>query len=425
MQSITHICTCGKEYKLFQSYKRHINKRKCNQNLEDFPLEQPIQEHQTPTQGLENTNTNPDDNIYTQMVNKVLTEEEYKSLDTSPESNKSKSIANITCIYCNKLYSKHNIKRHQSVHCKHRYKQISQYKQLVKAGVRNIPEDAIEIIELYNKIMDTQPSLLMNIHSRQSTNPGTGQLVNLQTTGQNPGQIQLDANTQNQLVQQLQSHIPPAGINNINIHNTQNIQNIQNIQNNNSVVQNNNVVQQNINVIINPICRENLSHITPERQKYIILQRKKSIKALIDSIYENLDNHNIFISDRKGKKVKYLDVRHGINNGDAEDIIGDIAMAHLGHLDDYIETHKKDVPEHRKNDLKYLEAFLVDENNNPKVIKQVMDKIECIHNTSKMLLDRYEKMKVDKFITSKTDAPAIVPPQLEQQQPQTDLLIES
>jgi len=423
MQSITHICTCGKEYKTFHGYKNHHMKRKCNQNLDDFPLKQPNPVQQAPIQGLENTNTNPEDNIYTQMVNKVLTEEEYKSLDTSPESNKSKSIANITCIYCNKLYSKHNIKRHQSVHCKHRYKQISQYKLLVKAGVRNIPEDAIEIIELYNKIMDTQPSILMNIHARQPANPTTEQLVNLQTTGQNPGQIQLDTNTQNQLVQQLQSHLPPAGINNINIHNTQNIQNIQNNINNN--VQNNNVVQQNINVIINPICRENLSHITPERQKYIILQRKKSIKILIDSIYENLDNHNIFISDRKGKKVKYLDDRHGINNGDAEDIIGDIAMAHLGHLDDYIETHKKDVPEHRKNDLKYLEAFLVDENNNPKVIKQVMDKIECIHNTSKMLLDRYEKMKVDKFITSKTDVPAVVPPQLEQQQSQTELLIDS
>jgi hypothetical protein len=159
---------------------------------------------------------------------------------------------------------------------------------------------------------------------------------------------------------------------------------------------------------MNPACHESVKHITPERKKYIILQRKTSFKALIDSVYEDLANHNVYILDRKGEQVKYLDKEHGVNNGGSNNIIGNIAMAmadwlhpslaHLGHLDDFIETHKKDIPEHSKNDLNFLEEFLINENNNPEVIKQLNDKVVSLANSSKTLLDKYEKNKVTEFI---------------------------
>ena len=66
---------------------------------------------------------------------------------------------------------------------------------------------------------------------------------------------------------------------------------------------------------------------------YIILQRLHAYKAFLDSVYETPANHNICISDRKGEQVKYLDAEHGINNGSSKNIIGDIAMAHLGQID--------------------------------------------------------------------------------------------
>lgn len=127
---------------------------------------------------------------------------------------------------------------------------------------------------------------------------------------------------------------------------------------------------------------------------YIILQRLHSFKALIDSVYEVPANHNIHISDRKGEKVRFLDKEHGINNGTARNIIGDVAMVYLGHLDNFIEKHKANIPEHRKDDLKFLEAFLIDEQNNPIVISMLNDKVASLSGSSKILLDRYQKQKV-------------------------------
>ena len=75
-------------------------------------------------------------------------------------------------------------------------------------------------------------------------------------------------------------------------------------------------------------------------------------------------------------------------------------MAHLGHLDNFIETHKNKVPEHRKNDLKFLEAFLINENNNTDVIKQLNDKVVSLSGSAKILLDKYQKQKVIEYINS-------------------------
>ena len=196
-------------------------------------------------------------------------------------------------------------------------------------------------------------------------------------------------------------------INNITNNNNNITNNVSNVQN----VNNNNITQQNINVFINPIYHESIAHISPERQMYIILQRLNSFKALIDSVYENPANHNIYISDRKGEQVKFLDPQHGVNNDEAENIIGNVAMmradwlrpslTHLGHLDNFIETHKQNVPEHRKNDLEFIKAYTLDENNNQKVIKQMTDKVESMHNSAKMLIEKYEKLKMAEFITMK------------------------
>ncbi len=399
MQPTRHICSCGNEYKQFHGLKKHLLKSKCNlktQESEPEPDESAAESAVgTPVTTPKKPNIQIDKSTIDYSAIPVLTDEERQRLDITPPSSKPVINKKRKCIYCTKEFTKHNIKRHEDVYCKHRYKRLAQYKHLVRAGVQNIPCDTIEIMELYDKLLITQPDVLMNTNI--ATSHGIERQSNSNPDGSNTNSQQLstiDSNTKNQITSQLQNQLPIAGINNINVNNqTNNIQNINNIQNNN-------IVNQNINIIINPVCKEDLTHITPERQLFIILQRKQAIKAFYDTIYENMANHNIIIQDRQGEKVKYLDGQHGINNGEAKDVIGDIAMAHIGHLDGFIETHKNDVPEHRKNDLQYLEDYLLDEHNNPKVIKQLIEKIECIHNTSKTLLEKYEKMKVEHFLNS-------------------------
>ena len=294
------------------------------------------------------------------------------------------------CKYCNKLYSKHNIKTHK-LKCKDKYKESPEYKLLVRASVNDIPGTYIEVRELFVKLNEDNPRLFNNLPPDESA------FEEFERGLPQRGRPRKDAvSSQSTLNTNTNS-------NNSNNSNNQKAfkrhTTINNITNNN--ITNNNITQNNINVFINPVCQESIAHITPERRLYIILQRLNSFKALIDSIYEAPANHNIYISDRKWKQVKFLDPQHGVNNGEAKNIIGDIAMTHLGHLDNFIETHKQDVPEHRKNDLDFIKAYTLDENNNPKVIKQMTDKVESMHNSSKMLIDKYEKILMAEFITMK------------------------
>jgi len=381
-------CPCGKEFKLFQSLKRHLEKHNCYQKKAQSaitPAEIAVPESQ-------NTNTQSISNSNEQLEFPELDEAELQRLNKTPESQITKKPAKSNCIYCEKSFLKHNIKRHQEVYCRHRYKRLPQYKHLVRIGIRNIPQDNIEILELYQKILDTQPDLFYSIQHYDI--PVAGEPESESSSYQ-----QLPISQQSQNIPGLPTLQQLKTVKHVSINN------IQNIQNNNQVIQQN--FQNNIHVHMNPACHESVRHITPERQKYIILQRKHAFKALIDSVYEDPANNNIYISDRKGEHVKYLDKEHGVNNGDAPNVIGDVAMMHLGHLDDFIEANKNDVPEHRQNDLKYLEAFLINENNNPAVIKQLTDKVLSMSNTSKLLLDRFQKQKVIDYINSLPEAPTL------------------
>jgi len=287
------------------------------------------------------------------------------------------------CNFCNKLYSKHNIKSHK-LKCKHKYKDSYQYKLLVRAGIPNIPESYIDVVELFNKLTTETPHIFTNLP------PSINQVDDITDELPRNGRPRKQKQPQTFIEQQINQEIGQQ-INNTTNNTTNNSNTTNNITNNN---------QQNINIFLNPICNESVAHITPERQMYIILQRLHAFKEFIDSVYEAPANHNICITDRKGEKVKYLDKEHGINNGSAKSIIGDIAMAHLGQIDNFIETHKDNIPEHRKPDLKFLEAFLLNENNNESVIKELNDKVSVLSGSSKILLDKYQKQMAIDYINS-------------------------
>jgi NurA-like 5'-3' nuclease len=181
--------------------------------------------------------------------------------------------------------------------------------------------------------------------------------------------------------------------NQITTNNVVNIGTVNNIQNINNITQN--IIQNNI-VVVQPILNEDLSHISIEDQKKIILLRKHAYKALIDKIYSNLKNHNVYFNDKPGKKkVIFLDKTLGICNGSSYDKLGDITMQHLLYLDNYIQIHKDNIPEHLKNDVKFLEDYLSNEVNNNDMIFQFFDKVDSFNSSAKSLLDTQCKQMVN------------------------------
>ena len=384
------ICACGKEFALFRYYKAHFLKHKCQLQTPQNQTNDLIHLGNQPEPTLENTNTNLVSNPnqvqettirdIPQIPSGIIA---YKSShpNTNPKEN---------CQFCNKLYSRHHIKTHK-LKCKDKYKECPEYKLLVRAGIEDIPETYIEVMVLFNKLMEENPRIFTNLPpDRTAFEEFEKGLPQRGRPRKNTLTVQ-PTNTINHNRNQYRKH---TTINNITNNNNNITNNVQNVQNNNNLTQN------NINVFINPVYHESLAHITPERRLYIILQRLNAFKALIDSIYDEPANHNIYISDRKGEQVKFRDLEHGINNGSSDDIIGNVAMSHLGHLDNLIETHKDEVPEHRKIDLEFIKAYTLDETNNTTLIKEMLNKVDAMHHSAKMLLDKYEKTKMEEFLNA-------------------------
>ena len=393
MPQTEHKCTCGQEFTRFRYYKEHIIKHKCRSSSTILPLMKSPSEPQiqlAPPQNSYATSQNPNMNSGNIISPELETSASQHTQLQDEQVAYNSTSANINpktqCVFCNKLYSKHNLNAHK-LRCKHKYKDCHEYKLLVRAGVTDIPETYIEVQELFCKLNERTPQLFINLP------PSITQVDDIESELPRNGrprkarqQVSEPNNIRNPISQVIKQQINNNTITNNTTNNNNNTTN--NITNNN----------QQINIFLNPVCNESTAHITPERQMYIILQRLHAYKAFIDSVYEIPANHNICISDRKGEQVKYLDEEHGINNGNAQNIIGNIAMAHLGQIDNFIETHKNNIPDHRQNDLKFLEAFLLNENNNESIIKQLNDKVTVLSGSSKILLDKYQKQKAIEYI---------------------------
>ena len=398
MPQTEHNCACGKQFAQFRSYSKHILKYKCHLKTSQIQPKTHQYQQQHDDLYLQNINTNLSN------IQNIESESTTKSITPISTNSIAYKISNtninpkIKCDYCEKLYSNHHIKTHK-LKCKHKYKETYEYKLLVRVNIQDIPENYAEIRELFCKLLNDNPQIFTdlppdkNAFEEFQTIPKTRGRPPKLNSNEDTAQL---TNTNKKIYKKHQAASIINNTNNIiNNHITNNTNNTNNITNNT-----NNIQQNNINFIINPIYNESIAHITSERQMFIILQRLHAFKALIDSVYETPANHNIYISDRKGEQVNYLDKEHGLNNGNAEDIIGNIAMTHLGHLDNLIEIHKNEVPEYRQNNLKFLEDLLLNEKNNPCVIKQLNEKISSLSGSSKILLDKYQKQKIIDYINS-------------------------
>ena len=389
------VCACGKTYKSFYNYKNHLVKRRCQPETPANPPDMPNPPQIPDEIILENTNTNQvsNPNQVQETTHRDIAHIQTEQLaPIAYKSSKTNINPKIKCDYCEKLYSNHHIKTHKQ-RCKHKYKETYEYKLLSRVGICDIPETYIEVRELYIKLLEDNPRIFNDLPPDRKA---FEEFERGLTQRGRPRKTRLDDNQDEELNIHKKIYKRHNTINNT-MNNTMNNNTTNNNTTNNTI---NNIQQNNINLFINPVYQESIAHITPERQMFIILQRLHAFKALIDSVYETPANHNIYISDRKGEQVNYIDREHGINNGSSQDIIGNIAMGHLGTLDNFIEANKQDVPQHRQNDLKFLEDLLLNEKNNPCVIKQLNDKITSLSGSAKILMDKYQKQKIIDYINS-------------------------
>ena len=172
-----------------------------------------------------------------------------------------------------------------------------------------------------------------------------------------------------------------------------------NILVNNGIIGSNNVINDNrqiINVAINCITQEAKDHLTEEAKVEIVGRIFTAFDCLLDHIYKDDRNKNIYYLGNGKKEVKYISETGEVNVGDADNIIGNIAMSHLNYLDELIDTHRDAVPKPYQKTIDQLINFHSTEDCNPGYIKKTGQKIMSFRDYAKAQVKRYEQEYIDK-----------------------------
>ena len=172
-----------------------------------------------------------------------------------------------------------------------------------------------------------------------------------------------------------------------------------NILVNNGIIGSNNVINDNrqiINVAINCITKEDKDHLTEEAKVEIVGRIFTAFDCLLDHIYKDDRNKNIYYLGNGKKEVKYISENGEVNVGDADNIIGNIAMSHLNYLDELIDTHRDAVPKPYQKTIDQLINFHSTEDCNPGYIKKTGQKIMSFRDYAKAQVKRYEQEYISK-----------------------------
>lgn len=172
-----------------------------------------------------------------------------------------------------------------------------------------------------------------------------------------------------------------------------------NILVNNGIIGSNNIINDNrqiINVAINCITKEGKDHLTEEAKVEIVGRIFTAFDCLLDHIYKDDRNKNIYYLGNGKKEVKYISENGEVNVGDADNIIGNIAMSHLNYLDELIDTHRDGVPKPYQKTIDQLINFHSTEDCNPGYIKKTGQKIMSFRDYAKAQVKKYEQDYIDK-----------------------------
>lgn len=200
----------------------------------------------------------------------------------------------------------------------------------------------------------------------------------------------------------------PTGIGELAKHNFENnicgngntIQN--NIQTNNHIAQQtvidnsnqtiNHIVQNNtINIM--PFGKEDMSTLTEEVRKAIYCRGFSSFEELINELYKNVNNINIYISNKRDGTVKFINDKMEIEIGDIHDAVEKIVESKKDILEDILDEFRGTQNIHAETRIKKLDKAHSNCERDEEYSKLSRKKLIQITPIGKQNLKKIESMK--------------------------------
>jgi len=184
----------------------------------------------------------------------------------------------------------------------------------------------------------------------------------------------------------------------------------------NIITQNNNNALYVQEVHINPIGKENLSHISDATIIQILNQGVNAVPALAKAIMELPENCNIVESDKRNKKATVVNRNGDVEVMDLSKALTMSATETVDKVDDYYEKFKDELPKKNKSIQRMARAHGLDSDEDSgdeipkgetyddyfkKYMSQIKDNIEV---NKKPILNRMNKYKEHKHRAAKSAA---------------------
>lgn len=276
---------CSKTYKGFNVYKKHIASAHNNDN--DTETQQGNQEAQNNTK-VKTTKTKP----------------------RKPKLGRPRKVHQLPCSKCNKMFhSKYTLVRHIKEVC-----DPTGYSLANRIGKELPPETIVALTSYVQGTMGGNTGK----RGRPKTNPG------LQQNG-DCNILQLLTNSNNQLTQN----------------------NLQMIQNNN-INNNENNIRIEQPVKLNPFGQETLDHITKEDKLRILNQGLGAVPALVKEMLKEPSNRNLAITDKRNKKVTFVNDDGELEIAPLENIIQRYTTDNIDRIDVYIDECAGEISDKNK-----------------------------------------------------------------------------
>ena len=175
-----------------------------------------------------------------------------------------------------------------------------------------------------------------------------------------------------------------------NIKNNTNIAQQTVIDNSNQTI--NHIVQNNtINIM--PFGKEDLSTLTEEVRKAIYCRGFSSFEELINELYKNVNNINIYISNKRDGTVKFINDKMEIEVGDIHDAVEKIVESKKDILEDILDEFRGTQNIHAETRIKKLDKAHSNCERNDEYSKLSRKKLIQITPIGKQNLKKLESMK--------------------------------
>lgn len=162
------------------------------------------------------------------------------------------------------------------------------------------------------------------------------------------------------------------------------------IDNSNQTI--NNIVQNNtINIM--PFGKEDLSTLTEEVRKAIYCRGFSSFEELINELYKNVNNINIYISNKREGTVKFINEKMEVEIGDLQDAVEKIVESKKDILEDILDEFRGTQNIHAETRIKKLDRAHSNCERDEEYSKLSRKKLIQITPIGKQNLKKIEAMK--------------------------------